>query len=207
MNGIKPPEYYHADLLHPARRLWKNIIQDCSQSSVETKILGIDRSGDIPGSLAPEIWFEFLKTGMTARLLGICEHNCSDISGLACILSAMVSIAADPFGVSFSYDIDRIALYWRDYNRRHKNEDLQITGDRLLRFASESNCQYLPNKRAAVLRALAIDSERKLKDAALAIKYAKMGLGLEGAGQFWKNEFERRVQRLERKFSANYSGS
>jgi uncharacterized protein YprB with RNaseH-like and TPR domain len=203
MNGIKPPEYYHADLLHPARRLWKNVVHDCSQSSVEAKILGIDRSGDIPGSLAPEIWFEFLKTGRTDRLLGICEHNCSDISGLACILTAMVSIAADPFDASFIYDIDRAALYWRNYNKRHENEDLQVTGGKLLRFAAESKCLYLPNKRAAVLRALIIDSERKLKDAVLAIKYAKMGLELKEAGQFWENEFERRVQRLERKLSAN----
>jgi hypothetical protein len=183
--------------------LWKNVIQDCSQSSVEAKILGIDRSGDIPGSLAPEIWFEFLKTERTDRLLGICEHNCSDISGLACILTAMISIAADPFDASFSYDIDRVALYWRDYNRRHNNENLQVTGDKLLRFAAESKCLYLLNKRAAVLRALAVDSERKLKDTALAIKYTKMGLELKEAGQFWKNEFERRVQRLEKKLSAN----
>ncbi|MDR1840142.1 MAG: ribonuclease H-like domain-containing protein, partial [Treponema sp.] len=68
MNGIKPPEYHHADLLHPARRLWKNIIHDCSQASIETRILGLDRSDDIPGALAPEIWFEFLKTGRTERL-------------------------------------------------------------------------------------------------------------------------------------------
>jgi len=97
MNGIKPPEYFHADLLHPARRLWKRIIFDCSQGSIETKIIGLDRSGDIPGALAPEIWFEFLKTGKTERLMGICDHNKADISGLVSILAVMISIAFDPF--------------------------------------------------------------------------------------------------------------
>jgi uncharacterized protein YprB with RNaseH-like and TPR domain len=203
MNGIKPPQYFHADLLYPARRLWKNVIHDCSQSSIETKILGLDRSGDIPGSFAPEIWFEFLKTGRTDRLMAICGHNCADITGLASILGAMICAAADPFGAGFSYDIDRIALYWRDFNRRHNSKNLQITGNKLLRFAAESKCRYLPNKKAAVFRALAIDSERKLKDVSLAIKYVKKGLELKEAGQFWKNEFEHRLKRLERKFSAN----
>ena len=203
MNGIKPPQYFHADFLHPARRLWKNIIQDCSQASIETKILGLDRGGDIPGSLAPEIWFEFLKTGRTERLLGICEHNQSDISGLASILGAMISIAADPYGADYCYDIDRIDLYWRDFNRHHNFENLRITGDKLLRFAAKNKCQYSPNKRAAVFRALAVDSERKLKNTALAVKYAKKGLEIKEISQFWKDEFERRLERLERKLSAN----
>jgi uncharacterized protein YprB with RNaseH-like and TPR domain len=118
MNRIKPPQYFHADLLYPARRLWKNVIQDCSQASIEKKIAGIDRIGDVPGSLAPDIWFEFLKTGRTDRLMDICKHNILDISGLASILAGMVSIAEDPFNSEYCYDIDRIALYWRDFSRR-----------------------------------------------------------------------------------------
>ena len=83
MNGIKPPEYLHADLLHPARRLWKNVLENCSQSTIEEKILDIDRSGDVPGAQAPEIWFDFLRTGNAEQLEGICDHNVRDIQGLA----------------------------------------------------------------------------------------------------------------------------
>ncbi|MDR2965717.1 MAG: ribonuclease H-like domain-containing protein [Treponema sp.] len=108
VNRIKPPEYLHADLLYPARRLWKKIISSCSQVSVETNILGIDRDDDIPGALAPEIWFEFLKTGRTDRLLGICDHNTADISGLAKMLSAMISIAQDPVYTEYRYDRSQI---------------------------------------------------------------------------------------------------
>jgi hypothetical protein len=178
MNRKKQPQYFQADLLHPARRLWKNIIQDCSQSSIETKIAGIDRSDDIPGSLAPQIWFEFLKTGKTDHLMGICEHNSADISGLASILAVMVSIAANPFNSDYVYDIDRIALYWRDFCRRRNDTELRVTGDKLLRFAADS-IMYLPNKKAAVFRALAIDSERRLKNPALAIEFTKKGLNDE----------------------------
>jgi uncharacterized protein YprB with RNaseH-like and TPR domain len=141
MNRLRPPEYFHADLLHPSRRLWKNIINDCSQGSVEERILGIHRENDIPGSLAPEIWFEFLKTGETERLFGICDHNIFDISGLSSILAAMISIASDPLGCEdYVFDIERLALYWRGFlRRRAPNSELQKTGDELLRQAAKKN--------------------------------------------------------------------
>ena len=146
MNRKRPPEYFHADLLHPARRLWKNVINDCSQGSVETRILGIERENDIPGALAPEIWFEFLKTGETGRLTGICDHNCADIAGLSSILSAMISIASDPFCCKkYLFDLERLALYWRGFLRRsvsindRQREKLRITGDELLKYAAEKN--------------------------------------------------------------------
>jgi len=111
MNRMKIPVYRHVDLLHPSRRLWKKNIQDCSQTSIETKILGIFRDGDIPGALAPEIWFEFLKTGNTERLMGICDHNLSDISGLSEIFYAVIQIARDLFSADkYNYNIERLAL-------------------------------------------------------------------------------------------------
>jgi len=139
MNRKRPPDYFHADLLHPSRRLWKNIINDCSQGSVEARILGINRENDVPGALAPDIWFEFLKTGETDRLNGICDHNISDIAGLSSILAAMICIASDPLGCrEFAFDIERLALYWRGFlRRRNPNAELQIMGDMLLRRAAE----------------------------------------------------------------------
>lgn len=201
MNRIKPPEYKHADLLFPARRLWKNIIQDCSQSSIETRILGLDRSGDIPGALAPDIWFEFLKTGRTDKLTGICDHNTADITGLASILAAMVMIAKDPFDAKYDYDTGRLALYWRIFCRYYGSDDLQKTGDRLLRFAARKNIKCLPNIKAAVYRALAIDSERKEKNYVLAMEYVKKGLLLTDINESLRNEFERRKERLEKKLN------
>ena len=198
MNGIKPPEYAHADLLHPARRLWKNVIHDCSQASVETRILGLDRSGDIPGALAPEIWFEFLKTGRTDRLTGICDHNISDISGLAVMLSAMISIAADPFAaMEIRYDIERLALHWRKYSRRNADNDLMQTGNKLLEFITQSD--FPENSKAAALRILAIDSERRLKDYNAAYEFTKRGLELKKADQYFQDDFNRRIERLEKK--------
>jgi len=124
MNRMPLPVYNHVDLLHPSRRLWKNIINDCSQASVETKILGLSREGDIPGSLAPEIWFEFLRTGETERLEKICDHNTSDISGLSEILSAIIAISQNLFENSeYKYDKERLAhfVYKYAYKQMLKN--------------------------------------------------------------------------------------
>jgi uncharacterized protein YprB with RNaseH-like and TPR domain len=139
MNRMRPPEYFHVDLLHPSRRLWKSIINDCSQGSVEARILDIERENDIPGALAPDIWFEFLKTGETERLFGICDHNVFDIAGLSSILAAMIRIASDPLGCEKPvFDLERLALFWRDFLRRRlPNSELQITGGELLRRAAE----------------------------------------------------------------------
>jgi len=198
INRIKPPEYWHVDLLHPARRLWKNIIQDCSQKSVETNILGIDRTNDIPGSLAPDIWFEFLKTGETDRLMGICDHNLSDIKGLAKILAVMILIAEDPFSADYDYDMGRLALYWRIFCRRYEYESLKETSDKLLRFTAKKDIQCQPNIKAAILNALAIDCERKQKNAFLAMEYVKKALLLTEISENWRKEFERRKERLEK---------
>jgi len=201
MNRIKPPEYWHVDLLHPARRLWKNIIQDCSQKSVEANILGLNRIDDTPGSLAPEIWFEFLKTGETERLMGICDHNLSDITGLASILSSIILIAENPFSAKYNYDVGRLALYWRIFCRRYEYEykDLQETGDKLLKFTAKNDIECLPNIKAAIFRALSIDCERKQKNLALAMEYVKKGMLLKETSEYWQNEFQRRKERLEKK--------
>jgi len=229
MNGMIPPEYRHADLLHSARRLWKRILPDCSQGTIETAILGIDRTGDIPGAMAPEIWFSFLRNGMADdsanALLKITEHNRRDITGLAAILRAMTRIAADPIAAMKTINFDLESLALRRYALNNK------TGHRLLRYAAEAghpraglsyahallkagNCdegrEWLlktasagqpPSQAAAfrvtALRALAIDSEHRLKNTAEALSFTEQGLKLLASDSPRREEFERRLQRLK----------
>jgi hypothetical protein len=114
MNGVVPPGFCQADLLHPSRRLWKGTLDGCSQGEIESAVLGIDRSGDTPGGMAPDIWFHFLKTGETRDLEGICDHNLRDVRGLASIFSVLVRIAGDPEGAGeYRADPEQLALLWR----------------------------------------------------------------------------------------------
>jgi hypothetical protein len=119
MNGIAPPVYYHADLLHPARRLWRRVLPSCSQGEIETAVLGLDRTADVPGALAPDIWFSFLRSGDGGTLSGICDHNVRDILGLASLFSALGHIAGNPLetGKAYRADMASLALRWREAAR------------------------------------------------------------------------------------------
>ncbi|AEF80334.1 ribonuclease H-like domain-containing protein [Leadbettera azotonutricia] len=164
MNGVMAPDFFHADLLHPARRLWKTRLPDCSQATIETQILGLDRTGDISGAEAPEIWFNFLKTGETEALLDICEHNKKDICGLASILIALAEIAASPLGTreKFNFDFEALSLRWRETALKRTsflNETEISAGKELLLKASEEG---LP--RAMFARALDLLREAEFKE-------------------------------------------
>jgi len=181
MNAIQPPQYLHADLLHPARRLWKRLLENCSQATIEEQVLGLDRSGDVSGALAPEIWFDFLRTGRTGPLMAICEHNRRDIRGLASIFAVMALIAADPIAAfdTYSYDTENLALRWHDCMRHlthsampdyTENERTAVaeTGKEMLQFAAEKG-----GGRAALVLAIHLlrsgfpdDGRQRLEDIA-----------------------------------------
>ena len=197
MNGIRPPEYFHADLLHPARRLWKRALPDCSQATIEVSVLGLDRAGDMPGAMAPEIWFSFLRSGDNPELLSICDHNMKDITGLASLFLAMARIAADPFGnrERFRFDGEALALLWRKALKRNPllfgNEERK-TGEALLR-----NAQLHGSPLAALI--LAKDAEWRLKDYTLALEYTDFALASQEISEELRENLLRRRRRLERK--------
>ncbi|GHV75727.1 hypothetical protein AGMMS49942_05480 [Spirochaetia bacterium] len=206
MNGIRPPDYYQADLLHPCRQLWKRVLPSCSQGAIETGILGLDRTGDIPGSMAPDIWFSFLKTGEPSELLKVCDHNARDIAGLGGILGALCTIAEDPSGGGerFRCDPENLALRWHRAIRRHGEEAFGAgtmkTGDALLQAAVE-----LGYRRAAYChyRTRAIEAEWKRRDPASALGYVEAFLALpdiqDSIGDSIEDEmFHRRERLLEK---------
>jgi hypothetical protein len=115
MNGMVPPALNHADLLFSARRLWKGVLPNCSQGTVETEILSLDRGEDLSGAFAPDAWFTFLRSGDAAALLQICDHNIRDIVGLASLFGCLCRIAADPLGEGerYSANMEQLAFSWR----------------------------------------------------------------------------------------------
>jgi len=73
----------HLDLLHPARRLWKLRLKDCSLGNLERHVLGLDREQDIPGHLIPEAYFNYTRSGNATAVKAILQHNRQDIRSLA----------------------------------------------------------------------------------------------------------------------------
>ncbi|WP_347230858.1 ribonuclease H-like domain-containing protein [Bacillus sp. LL01] len=75
----KLPSFGHYDLLHASRRLWKNKMESVRLANVEKEILGIQRKDDIPGFLAPMIYFDFVKTHEMQGIKGVLKHNEWDV--------------------------------------------------------------------------------------------------------------------------------
>ncbi len=55
----KLPDFGHFDLLHGSRRLWKHKFDRVSLGTVEKEELGVVRTEDTPGYLAPMMYFHF----------------------------------------------------------------------------------------------------------------------------------------------------
>lgn len=73
----------HADVLFPARRLWKLRLKQCNLGTLETALLGVEREDDLPGALVPQTYFQYLKDRNFTPLVGILDHNRQDIVSLA----------------------------------------------------------------------------------------------------------------------------
>ncbi|PLR66812.1 ribonuclease H-like domain-containing protein [Bacillus sp. UMB0893] len=76
------PAFGHFDLFHAARRLWKDRLDSVKLSIVEREILMIQREHDVPGYLAPMIYFSYVQTQDPDQISGVLTHNEIDILSL-----------------------------------------------------------------------------------------------------------------------------
>ena len=95
----------HLDLIHPARRVWKLRLKDCSLGHIEETELGLHREHDIPGAEVPERYFSFLKTGDMTLLNDIVEHNRQDIVSLGTLLTRLAGSYAAPLEQTSMLDV------------------------------------------------------------------------------------------------------
>lgn len=103
LSGRSFPETPHRDDLHPARRLWKRLLDSCRLSRLEETVLGVRRPDDVPGALVPALWYDYLRSGagpdFTAPLDGVLRHHAQDVYSLLCLdllLAALVSAPQSP---------------------------------------------------------------------------------------------------------------
>src|SRR5207247_6217458 len=90
------------DMLHPARRFWKRGSDGarafqasgdhCSLISLEKQILGIRRTGDVPGFEIPGRYFQFVRTGDARPLAAVLEHNRVDLLSLAALTARLFHV-------------------------------------------------------------------------------------------------------------------
>ena len=95
----------HLDLIHPARRVWKLRLKDCSLGHIEETELGLHRDHDIPGAEVPERYFSFLKTGDMTLLEDVVDHNRQDIVSLGTLLARLAGSYAAPLEQTRMLDV------------------------------------------------------------------------------------------------------
>jgi uncharacterized protein YprB with RNaseH-like and TPR domain len=97
VNRLRSPfsDAPHFDLLHAARRIWRGAY-DCSLQSLEARVLGCEREGDIPGALIPSVFFEYLRRRDASLLTPVIEHNRNDVLALAALLGQMCRRVQEP---------------------------------------------------------------------------------------------------------------
>lgn len=97
----------HFDMLHPARRLWRNRDDarataslegdagGCRLSTLERVLCDVTRVGDVPGMEIPSRYFRFLRTGDARPLEPVLEHNRLDLISLAAVSAHAVQLVEE----------------------------------------------------------------------------------------------------------------
>lgn len=101
----------HLDLLHIARRLWKQRLASCALESLEYYILGQmrDADSDIEGRFIPDSYLDYLRYGDTHNIARIFKHNELDILHTMALFSLICEVCTYP-PAQYDYRIDYLAL-------------------------------------------------------------------------------------------------
>jgi uncharacterized protein YprB with RNaseH-like and TPR domain len=96
----------HLDLLTGARRLWRNGHGSCRLVALEREIVSFLRGPDIPGSMIPRVYFDFVNRGSSSvhpedpahlKMKSVFTHNVYDIVSLAALtVCACDRVTAEP---------------------------------------------------------------------------------------------------------------
>ncbi|HYL64964.1 MAG TPA: ribonuclease H-like domain-containing protein [Candidatus Methylomirabilis sp.] len=204
-----PPLAAHLDLLHPARALWKLRLGSVRLVELERGVmdaarLGWNRDEDIASALIPQYYFDYLRGGALAPLVGVVRHNQMDLRGLAALFSKINDMLApdDAHGDSLdSLDLFGLSRFLKrrgeperahaacsqaldlglpaEFRPRATRELAQLAKRRGEHDAAAELWQELaadPLDGVLACEQLAIHYERRKKDLLRAAEFAQLGL-------------------------------
>lgn len=107
MQRIRMPisQLPHVDLLHACRRVYKLRLRRCNLASLEEAVLGQARSDDLPGSMVPQRYFDYLKTREFALLSDVLRHNLQDVQSLAALTGHLCAVYRKPEDLAHPEDL------------------------------------------------------------------------------------------------------
>jgi hypothetical protein len=190
---IRPPfgRLPHLDLLHSARRLWKLRFESCRLVELEAQILGHSRQGDVPGSLIPQLYFDFLRTRRPGRIAAVLHHNALDILSLAALTAILPGKFSNTASASHASEMVGLGRWLIAQGDRREAVALFEAAIATIEFD-----RLAAPRRRDVFVHLAKHYEHQLGDYGRALEMALEVLALDPAGVHAK-----RVDRLRRKLS------
>ncbi len=111
--GWKSPlvDMQHVDLLHLARRLWRDRLPSRTLGNLEVQILGTSRSEEeVPGWMIPQMYFDYLRSGDAREMKNVFYHNAMDVVSLAALLKHVAGLLTDPLQQVGLDPIDQASL-------------------------------------------------------------------------------------------------
>jgi uncharacterized protein YprB with RNaseH-like and TPR domain len=225
----------HVDLLHLARRLWRDRLPSRTLANLEVQILHASRTDDeIPGWMIPQLYFDYLREGDARPLKRVFYHNAMDVVSLAALLNHTSTLLenAYPQPESEFIDLAAVARLLEDLGHTNKAAQLYeacllaelpeaIHNDTLYRLSllhkrTNNYTAAVPLWEQATTRnqiyaheELAKYYEHYVQNLELALNWTLSALEridtlsvLNPEKNQWHNEFQHRLQRLQRKISA-----
>ncbi len=181
----------HLDLLHPARRLWKDRFGSTTLRQLEESVLDDGRVTDIPGSLIPDAYFHYLRRRDERIIAPVLEHNARDVISLVRIADRVARAVLDartgraPDHAPAAFALARV---------------FERTGEADAAFACYESAFFDGDNE---LRArLALPYARHLErrgDADRVVRMLETLLALGLGSESWRAQAEARVRRLSRK--------
>ncbi|MBK3496773.1 ribonuclease H-like domain-containing protein [Viridibacillus sp. YIM B01967] len=126
-----PPlrDHDQLDLLHGSKRIWKNDIARMKLSQVEEEKLGFHRVDDVPGYLAPIIYFDAVKSGQPDALLKVLQHNEWDLLSLLTLYVQATNLLCENVAEESATTYTNIGKWYADLKEIDRSEELlqQVT--------------------------------------------------------------------------------
>lgn len=90
LNRVAPPAPKpHLDLLHVARRMFRERLGGARLVTMEEEVLGMRRERDIDGAEIPGVYWSFLRHRDGTQMAQVIEHNANDLVALAALMGVV----------------------------------------------------------------------------------------------------------------------
>jgi uncharacterized protein YprB with RNaseH-like and TPR domain len=98
------------DLLFPSRRIWKGAYENCRLVTLESQLLGQERTDDVPSEWIPYLYFDYIKTGDARKIFRVFYHNQMDILSMVALVGRIHLVYHDHQAIQPRKGIEHFSL-------------------------------------------------------------------------------------------------